>query len=126
MTERIKKLNELQEQAVDALEEAGFRGTLMLAPGLGKTFCSIKVLYRMLEKGLIDAGAKVIFLAETVVREKTVFEEEIPKFNSLFNKDVLSDFDIVFHCYQARPEIIYNDFEDVDVVILDEILSIAL
>lgn len=118
---RIEKLNEVQNRAVAALEDNNFKGCVMSAPGTGKTFIFIKALYRMLELGLISRRAKVVFLAETIVREKTVWEDEIPKYNSIYKVNVLSDFDISFHCYQAKPDILYNDFENVDVVVCDEV-----
>lgn len=126
MTERIKKLNEIQEQAVIALEHNNFRGCVMAAPGTGKSFIALKTLYRMLQLGLIPKGADVVFLAETVVREKTIWNEEIPKFKDIFGKDVLSDFNIVFHCYQSKPDQIYTNFKNIDVVICDEQSSLAL
>lgn len=125
MTARIQKLNEVQGEALKALELQGFRGTVSLCPGSGKTILSYKALYRMLELGLITRGAKIIFLAETNVREKTVWEDEAPKFHKLYKKDVLSDFNFIFHCYQAKPNLIYNDFIDVDVVIADELQDAA-
>lgn len=121
MTERIKKLNELQERAVDALEQNNFKGTLLQAPGTGKSITFLKALYRMLDKGLVKKGAKVVFLAETVVREKTIWDEEIPKYQEITGRSVLSDFDMVFHCYQSRPEVLYNNFDKVDVVCCDEV-----
>ena len=120
MTERIKKLNEIQAEALEALENRKFKGTVSLCPGGGKTITSFKALYRMQELGLVDFGASVIFLAETNVREKTVWEDEAPKYKKLYNKDVLSDFNFTFHCYQSKPNELYNDFIDVDVVIADE------
>lgn len=120
MTERIKKLNEVQGEALQALEDHNFRGTISLCPGGGKTITSFKALYRMRELGLIQNNAKVVFLAETKVREKTVWEDEIPKYKNLYSRDVLSDFNMVFHCHQSKPNGIYNDFADVDVVIVDE------
>jgi superfamily II DNA or RNA helicase len=33
---RIDKLNEIQVRAIEALETNEFKGTLMLAPGMGK------------------------------------------------------------------------------------------
>lgn len=125
MTERIKKLNEIQSKALDVLEANDFKGIVSLAPGTGKTILSIKSLYRMLELGLIKTGATVIYLAETNVREKTVYEDEIPKFNKLYDKDVLSDFNLLFGCYQGRPDKLHNDFEKIDVVILDELQDCA-
>lgn len=120
MTERIKKLNEVQAEALQALEKHNFRGTIGLCPGGGKTFTSFKALYRMLELGLIPHKATIPFLAETVTREKTVWEDEIPKFKTIYGKDILSDFNLVFHCYQGRPDKLYNNFEKVAAVIADE------
>lgn len=127
MTERIKKLNELHDRALVEAEKAGFHGTTMLAPGTGKTIFSFRVAYRMLELGLIQKGDTIVYNAETVTREKVLFNEdpdnlgEVHKFKKLYGKDILQDFDFRFHCYQAKPDQIYNNFEKVGLVINDEV-----
>jgi len=118
---RIEKLNQLQSKILEKIEENGFKGTVMSCPGSGKTFLSFKYLYRLLELGLIPKNATVVFLAETVTREKTLLNDEIPKFKKVYDKEVLSDFNFNFHCYQAKPDQIYNDFEKADVVVGDEL-----
>jgi superfamily II DNA or RNA helicase len=86
-----------------------------------KTFCFIKSVYRLLELGKIKLGANIAFLAETNAREKTIYEDEFPKFKSIYNKDIVSDFNIVFRCYQGKPYKEFNNFTDFSVVILDEV-----
>lgn len=126
MTERIKKLNELHDRALAAAEKHNFHGTAMLAPGTGKTIFSFRVAYRMLELGLMQKGDTIVYNAETVTREKVLFNEdsenlgEVHKFKKLYGKDILRDFDFRFHCYQAKPDQIYNNFENVGLVINDE------
>lgn len=125
-TERIYKLNRLHDRALEAAESLGFNCTLMLCPGTGKTFASFKILYRMLELGLIEKGALVIYNAEVRSREKVLFNEdtenpgEIHKFKAIYGKDILSDFDFRFYCYQSKPHTIHNNFKDAGLVINDE------
>lgn len=126
MTDRIRKLNELHDRALTEAEKYNFNGTAMLAPGTGKTIFSFRVAYRMLELGLIQKRDIIVYNAETVTREKVLFNEdpeslgEIHKFKKFYGKDILQDFDFRFHCYQAKPDQIYNNFEKVGLVINDE------
>jgi len=120
----IERLNYHQEQAVEAWVQNNYVGTWMLFPGAGKTIASLKAAYRLLEDGKINKGDTIVFLAETIVREKTLFEDEIPKFKTLFNKDPVADFDIQFRCYQAMPVEEFNGFQNIGLLILDEISSI--
>ena len=50
----FNKINYHQEQAVNAWVNQNFKGTIMLAPGLGKTFTSFHAAYRLLELGRIN------------------------------------------------------------------------
>ena len=114
MDERIKKLEEVQRQAYQAWLNADGIGTINVATGVGKTFIAFKCLYYGVKRGIIPAKAKVIFYAETDVREATL-EEEKTKFKSIYGFDVDEDFDISFVCYQANKPL------QADVKILDEI-----
>ena len=116
----FNRINYYQEQAVNAWVNQDFKGTIMLAPGLGKTFTSFHAAYRLLELGRINLGDTIIFLAETTVREKTVFEDEAPKYLELFGKDILKDFNLQFRCYQSMPVEEFDGFKDVALVIFDE------
>jgi superfamily II DNA or RNA helicase len=100
---RLKKLNELQDVAVEAIMKQGGKGTVKFATGTGKTFIAFKFLYRLLRQGLIKKDCLVWFLAETTVRRDTL-KEESDKFNEIYGVDPMSDFNIEFHCYQAKPK----------------------
>jgi superfamily II DNA or RNA helicase len=121
MKRNIERLNYHQDQAVEAWVQNNYVGTWMLFPGAGKTIASLKAAYRLLEDGKINKGDTIVFLAETIVREKTLFEDEIPKFKSLFDKDPVADFNIQFRCYQAMPVEEFNNFENIGLLVADEI-----
>jgi len=120
MKRNIEKLNFHQDQAVEAWVKNDFKGTFMLFPGAGKTFASMKAAYKLLDLGRIKKGDTIVFMAETIVREKTVFEDELPKFKDIFGKDVLADFDLQFRCYQAMPVEEFNGFNTLGLIIYDE------
>lgn len=117
---RIERLNYHQDKALEAWVDAGFRGTAMLFPGAGKTILAFKAAYKLLELGKIAVGDTILFLAETTVREKTILEDEAPKFKALYGKDILADFDFQFRCYQAIPINEFNS-ESLALVIADEL-----
>lgn len=124
MKRNFNRINYHQEQAVNAWVNQDFKGTIMLAPGLGKTFTSYRAAYKLLELGRINLGDTIVFLAETTVREKTIKEDEAPKFLELFDKDILKDFNLQFRCYQSMPVEEFNNFKNVGLVIFDESSSI--
>ena len=55
--------DEIQNEAVDAWEAAGYVGTLNLGVGAGKTFCFFKSLYRLQDAGLLTNDDLVVFKA---------------------------------------------------------------
>tara|TARA_R110000851_G_scaffold315229_2_gene477552 strand:- start:4146 stop:4385 length:240 start_codon:yes stop_codon:yes gene_type:complete len=74
----------------------GKKGTCQIITGLGKTFISLHALYTM-PKG----DDKIhLFLAEQKDRVKDL-REDILKYNKLFNRDVLNDYNLQFQCYQT-------------------------
>jgi superfamily II DNA or RNA helicase len=116
---RIEKLNKIQEAALEAFEKAGFRGTAMLCPGTGKTFLAFKAAYKLRSLG-VSPSNKLYFLAETNARKITI-KDEAAQFKKAYGLDILSDFELVFACYQGLPVEKYGWFEDGLLVILDEI-----
>lgn len=88
--------NKIQNEALIAWEKAGKRGTTEVITGLGKTFLSLKALYRMPK----DSNIKHLFLAEQ--KDRLVdFIKDVDKFNKIYNCNILQDYDIEFHCYQT-------------------------
>lgn len=112
--ERQKKLEEVQKKAYMSWINSGYKGTINVATGVGKTFIAFKCLYKALKSGKVTGRPKVIFYAETDIRKITL-EEEIAKFKTVYNLDINKDFDISFVCYQAAKKLI------ADIKILDEI-----
>lgn len=87
--------NNIQKQAVAAWLNSNKCGTLALITGLGKTFCSLHALYTMPRDGKLH-----LFLAEQVDRQTDLIKD-IVKYNKIFNKDVLNDYNLQFQCYQT-------------------------
>jgi len=112
--ERKDRLEEVQKEAYLAWIKAGYRGTINVATGVGKTFIAFKCLYKALKAGKVTGRPKVIFYAETDVRKMTL-DEEAAKFNTIYGLDINKDFEMSFVCYQAAKEL------DADIKILDEI-----
>ena len=88
--------NKIQDEAIIAWEKAGKRGTTEVITGLGKTFLSLKALYRMPK----DNNIKHLFLAEQ--KDRLVdFIKDVDKFNKIYNCNIFQDYNIEFHCYQT-------------------------
>lgn len=111
--------NQIQNESIDAWEAAGYIGTLNLGVGCGKTFCAFKAMYRLQEKGLLTKDDLVLVKAERSNRWENTFVPEAVKFNDIFGKNPLEDFQIHFYTYQANIDI-YAKF-----IIYDEISSLA-
>jgi len=62
--------------------------------GVGKTFIFIKCTQHL------KKGSKILFLAETTLREETLYEE-IKKFKKLFKYDLLKNHKLEFKTYQS-------------------------
>lgn len=102
----------IQSKAVEMWEKANKRGTLEMATGTGKTIAALLCLYTMPKNRKIH-----IFLAETNQREADLMAD-IEKFNSLFGKNVMKDYNLVFKCYQGVYDLENYEF---GLVIADEI-----
>lgn len=111
---RQERLEDVQKKAYLAWINSGYRGTINVATGVGKTFIAFKCLYKALKQNKVSGRPKVIFYAETDTRKITL-EEEIRKFKEIYNLEVDKDFEISFVCYQAAKKL------SADIKILDEI-----
>ena len=112
--------DQIQNEAIQAWEDAGFIGTLNLGVGAGKTFCFFKALYRLQELGLLTNEDLVVFKAERSNRWENTVIPEADKFESIFGKNPVKDFKIEFYTYQALVDTSHAKF-----TVLDEISSIA-
>lgn len=86
----------IQYTALNRWQEKGKNGTVIIATGFGKTFVALHALYTM-PKG---DGKTHLFLAETTERYKDL-QENIRKYNIIFNRNVCKDYKIEFMCYQS-------------------------
>ena len=110
--------DDIQNEAVDAWEDAGYVGTLNLGVGAGKTFCFFKSLYRLQDAGLLTKDDLVVFKAERSNRWENTVLPEADKFESIFGKNPVRDFKIEFYTYQALV-----DTSHAKVTCMDEIHS---
>ncbi len=94
----------IQNEAVDAWEQAGYVGTLNLGVGAGKTFCFFKSLYRLQDAGLLTSDDLVVFKAERSNRWENTVIPEADKFETIFGKNPVKDFKIEFTTYQANSD----------------------
>jgi len=87
--------DKIQQEALNKWLERGKTGTCEIITGLGKTFISLHALYTMPRNDDIH-----LFLAETISRKVDLIED-IKKYNKIFNRDVLNDYNLQFYCYQT-------------------------
>lgn len=87
--------DKIQNEALNNWKLKGKVGTCQIITGLGKTFISLHALYSMPKDNKIH-----LFLAEQKDRIKDL-KDDIEKYNKFFNKDVLNDYNLQFHCYQT-------------------------
>lgn len=88
--------NKIQNEALDAWEKSSKKGTAEVITGLGKTFLSLKALYKMPKNNEV----KHLFLAEQ--KDRLVdFIKDVDKFNKIYNCNILQDYNIEFQCYQT-------------------------
>lgn len=92
----IEKKDKIQKQAIKAWIDCGKQGTLEMITGIGKTFCALHALYTMPK----NDGKIHLFLAEVTDRENDL-HKDILKYNQIFNRNVLKDYDLEFYCYQT-------------------------
>lgn len=94
--------DQIQDEAVQAWFDAGCIGTLNLGVGCGKTFCFFKSLYKLLNEGLLTSEDLVVFKAERSNRWENTVIPEADKFESIFGKNPVRDFNIEFYTYQSN------------------------
>lgn len=87
--------DKIQKESIEAWLKSNKKGTLELITGLGKTFCSLHALYTMPKDDKLH-----LFLAEQVDRQTDLIKD-IVKYNKIFNRDVLNDYNLQFQCYQT-------------------------
>jgi len=107
-----KKKSNVQEKALKSWLDADKKGTVEIITGLGKTFISLNALYTMPKDDKIH-----LFLAETTSRERDLMKD-IEKYNKLFGRDVMKDYNLEFYCYQSAYK--WKD-DSFGLVIADEI-----
>ena len=90
-----KNKDKVQQEALRLWVDNDKEGTLQIITGLGKTFISLHALYTMKKDDRIH-----LFLAEQVDRVKDL-KDDIEKYNKLFKRDVLNDYNLQFYCYQT-------------------------
>ena len=114
MTDREKKLNEIQDTASSTWIDNNGVGTLLIATGVGKTLTFVRCLYKAVDKGLLKLGDTIRFWAETTARQSTLFVDEREASIKYLGKDFISDFNIIFRCYQSGIDNTRVDMECYD------------
>ncbi len=109
----IHKKEKVQRKALACWLKAGKKGTCQIVTGLGKTFIALHALYTM----PFDKSITHLFLAEVKDRKEDLLRE-IAKYNLIFKRDVLKDYNLQFACYQKAYKI-HN--RELGLVICDEI-----
>lgn len=107
--------DQIQNEAIQAWEDAGFVGTLNLGVGAGKTFCFFKALYRLQELGFLTSEDLVLFKAERSNRWENTVVKEAQEFIKYYQRDPLQEFNIEFYTYQAEV------FKEAKFIAYDEI-----
>ena len=110
--DNILKKDVVQKEALKAWKDNNQQGTIEVITGLGKTFISLHALYERPKNDDMH-----LFLAETTSRSKDLLND-IKKYNTIFKKDVLNDYNLQFHCYQ---EVYKWEKRKFGLVIADEI-----
>lgn len=109
----IEKKDKIQKRALNAWKKQNKHGTCRIVTGLGKTFVGLHALYTMPKNHDIIH----LFLAEVTDRKRDLYKD-IKKYNKIFNRDVLNDYNLEFHCYQSAYKWKNKSF---GLVIADEI-----
>ena len=89
-----KKRDKVQTEGVNAWFDAGKRGTIFLHTGLGKMNCFIFASQH------IPKGSNILFLAETNMREKDLYDN-IKKYHDMFGYNLVDNHKLTFACYQS-------------------------
>lgn len=108
-----KQKDKIQQEALSNWLLANKIGTCEIITGLGKTFIGLHALYTMPQNDSITH----LFLAEVNDRRLDL-ARDIEKYNKLFNRNVLADYNLEFHCYQTTYK--WKD-KSFGLVIADEI-----
>lgn len=104
--------NKVQQNALQAWIKADKIGSCEIITGLGKTILALHALYTMPKNNKLH-----LFLAEQVDRQTDLIKD-INKYNQIFNRDVLNDYNLQFQCYQT----VYKwKNKEIGLVIADEI-----
>ena len=92
----IKK-DSIQNEALRYWVENDKIGTCEIITGLGKTFLALKALstYPRYQKDIVH-----LFLAEQIDREQDLLKD-IEKYNAIYNRNILEEYNLQFHCYQT-------------------------
>ena len=108
-----EKVNAIQDLAVQSWLNASKKSTIEAITGIGKTFIFIKCTQ------YLKKNSKILFLAETTLREETLYEE-IKKFKKLFKYDLLKNHNLEFKTYQSAYKLKDQHY---DMVCADKALS---
>ena len=106
-----EKVNAIQDLAVQSWLNASKKSTIEAITGVGKTFIFIKCTQ------YLKKNSRILFLAETTLREETLYEE-IKKFKKLFKYDLLKHHKLEFKTYQSAYKLKDHHY---DMVCSDEI-----
>ena len=87
--------DKVQKEALDSWIKSNKTGTAEIITGLGKTFLALNALYTMPRNDQLH-----LFLAEAIDRQTDLIKD-IVKYNKIFNRDVLNDYNLQFQCYQT-------------------------
>ena len=93
-----EKVNAIQDLAVQSWLNASKKSTIEAITGIGKTFIFIKCTQ------YLKKNSKILFLAETTLREEVLYEE-IKKFKKLFKYDLLKYHKLEFKTYQSAHKL---------------------
>lgn len=91
----IEKKDKIQKEALNKWLSVNKCGTTEIITGLGKTFIALHALYTMPRDDKTH-----VFLAEVKDREKDLMAD-ILKYNIIFKRNVLKDYNLEFYCYQT-------------------------
>lgn len=95
ITENNLLKDKIQKEALNKWLDNNKIGTCEIITGLGKTFIGLHALYTMPKDNTVH-----LFLAEATDRKKDLIED-IKKYNKIFSRDVLNDYNLQFYCYQS-------------------------
>ena len=92
----IEKKDIIQKAALKAWLESGKKGSAEISTGIGKTFLALHALYEM----PLDWSIEHYFFAEVTDRKLDLIKQ-IKLYNQIFERDVLTDYNLHFKTYQG-------------------------